>query len=108
MKANKVILPIISALAITGCSHFQTATRGELLNRLNETQEGVQPDESVIACSRSISIKVARTLAEEKVRKLLENHTIETVTETDFQNEYACDAGKDGAICCVKANKNDL
>lgn len=99
MKANKVILPIISALAITGCSHFQTATRGELIDRLNGTQEGVQPDESVIACSRGINIKAARVLAEEKIGELLKSHTVET---------EACDAGKDGAICCVKADRNDL
>jgi hypothetical protein len=104
MKVNKLILPVISAIAITGCSHMQiqAPTRDNLLDQLGGTQEGVQPDESVIACGEGADIETARIFAEQKIRELLESHTV--ITEhSGSKNESICNSKGDKALCCIKA-----
>jgi len=104
MKVNKLILPVISAMAITGCSHLQiqAPTRDNLLDQLGGTQEGLQPDESVIVCSESTDIEVARVLAKQKIRELLENNAAMT-EHAGSKIDSVCNSKGDQALCCIKA-----
>lgn len=103
MKVNKLILPIISAVAITGCSHLQiqATTRDNLLDELGGTQEGLQPDNSVIVCNENTDIETARVTAEQKIKELLENNP-EMTEHAGSKTGYVCNSKDDKALCCVK------